>query len=271
MIDRYSRQICFIGIGKEGQKKLGSSCVAIIGCGGLGSIIATCLVRAGVGKVKIIDKDFLHYHNLHRQVIYNEDDVRDHLPKALAAEQHLKKVNSLVKVEGIDVDVNHTNIGSLVGGVDLIMDATDNFQTRFLINDASLKHKIPWIYGGVVGSYGMTMNIIPGKTPCLRCVYHRLSPEKITSSPEGTGIIGPAPIIIGSLQAIEAMKILIGVEETNKDLMIIDVWKGTLYRTKIMPWVECPSCQGKYEFLDVRPGKRLIRNQNRAEDNFSGN
>ena len=254
MIDRYSRQISFIGIGEEGQKRLGSSSVAIIGCGGLGSIIATSLVRTGVGRVKIIDKDFLEYHDLHRQILYDEDDVHNQSPKAVAAERHLKKVNSSVKVEGIVVDVNHRSIEGLISGVDLVLDASDNFETRFLINDACLKHKIPWVYGGVVGSYGMSMNIIPGETPCLRCVYHRPPAGKMTSTRERVGIIGLAPVITGSLQAVEALKILIGVKEINRDLIIIDVWKGTFHRIKINPWTECPSCQGKYEFLDVRIG-----------------
>jgi adenylyltransferase/sulfurtransferase len=251
MIDRYLRQISFIEMGEEGQKRLGNSSVAIIGCGGLGSISATCLARAGVGRIRIIDRDFLEYHNLHRQILYDEDDVRNHLPKAVAAERHLNKVNSLVQIKGIVADVNHANIESLVDGVDLILGATDNFETRFLINDTSLKHKIPWIYGGVVGSYGMSMNIIPGKTPCLRCIYHKSPTGNMTSTCERAGIIGTVPIIIGSLQATEAMKILIGVEGINRDLVIADVWKGTFHRVKTKPWVECPSCQGKYEFLDI--------------------
>ena len=254
MIDRYSRQISFIEIGEEGQKRLGGSSVAIIGCGGLGSIIATSLVRAGVGRVKIIDRDFLEYHNLHRQILYDEDDVGNHSPKAVAAERHLKKVNSSVEVEGIVADVNHRNIEGLVSGVELILDASDNFETRFLINDTCLKHKIPWVYGGVVGSYGMSMNIIPGETPCLRCIYHRPPAGNMASICERVGIIGPAPVITGSLQAVEALKILIGAEGINLDLIITDVWKGTFHRIKISPWKECPSCHGKYEFLDVRTG-----------------
>jgi adenylyltransferase/sulfurtransferase len=249
MIDRYSRQISFIEIGEQGQKRLGSSSVAIIGCGGLGSIIATSLVRAGVGKVKIIDRGFLEYHNLHRQILYDEDDVCSHLPKAVAAERHLKKVNSSVEVEGIVADLNRRNIEGLLSGADLILDASDNFETRFVINDTCLKHKIPWVYGGVAGSYGMSMNIIPGETPCLRCVYHGPPAGNITSTHERVGIIGPAPIITGSFQSVEAMKILIGVKGINRDLIIADIWKGTFYRIKITLWRECPSCQGKYEFL----------------------
>ena len=165
MIDRYSRQILFSGIGQEGQKRLGNSCVLIIGCGALGTLIATSIVRAGVGKVKIVDRDFIEYHNLQRQVLFDEDDIKNGLPKAIAAERDLRKANSSVEVEGIVADVNFANIEKFITGVDLILDGLDNFETRFLINDVSLKHKIPWIYGGAISSYGMTMDIIPGETP----------------------------------------------------------------------------------------------------------
>jgi len=165
MTDRYSRQIIFPGIGEEGQKRLGDSRVVIIGCGALGTIIATSLVRAGVGKVRIIDRDFIEYHNLQRQVLFDEDDILNGLPKAIAAERHLKRVNSSVEIEGIVADVNHTNIERFVRGADIILDGLDNFETRLLINDVSLKHETPWVYGGAISSFGMTMTIIPGETP----------------------------------------------------------------------------------------------------------
>jgi len=244
MNDRYAKQMSFTKIGEEGQKKLKSSSVAIIGCGGLGSISATLLVRAGVGRVRIIDRDFVEYHNLHRQILYDEDDVRNRLPKAVAAERHLRKVNSMVEVEGIVADVSQVNIEVLVQGVDLILGATDNLESRFLINDTSLKLKIPWVYGGVVGSYGMSMNIIPYKTPCFRCIYHILHYGNSTST-EGIGIISPAPVVIGTFQTVEAMKILIEAEEINRDLIITDVWKGTYHRIMIDSWEKCPSCHGK--------------------------
>src|SRR4030042_1329758 len=169
--DRYSRQTVFPGIGEDGQNKLNNGCVVIIGCGALGCNIANFLVRAGVGKVRIIDRDFIEYHNLHRQVLFNEDDIRSRLPKAIAAERHLKKVNSTIAVEGIIADVNYTNIERFCRGADVILDGLDNLETRFLINDVALKQKIPWVYGGAVASNGMTMTVIPGKTPCLSCVF----------------------------------------------------------------------------------------------------
>jgi len=179
---------------------------------GAGTIIATSLVRAGIGRVKIIDRDFIEYHNLQRQVLFDEDDIKNELPKAIAAERHLKKVNSSVEVEGIVADVNFTNIEKLVSGTDLILDGLDNLETRYLINDVSLKHNIPWIYGGAISSYGMTLNIIPGKTACLRCFSPDSSRHRMGWTCDTAGVINPAPFIIGSLQVVEAIKILVGAE-----------------------------------------------------------
>jgi len=254
MMNRYSRQILFEGIGEEGQRKLGKSCVVIIGCGALGTVIATSLVRAGIGKLRIIDRDFIEYHNLQRQVIFDEDDIKNQLPKAIAAERHLKKVNSSVEIEGIVADVNYTNIEKLISGADLILDGLDNFETRFLINDVSLKHNIPWIYGGVISCTGMTMNIIPGETPCFRCFSPAVPRPQEIFTCDTVGVIGPAPFIIGSLESVEAMKILVGAEEINRQLIIIDVWEGSFHRLEICHSQHCPTCQGKYEFLDDKFG-----------------
>ena len=254
MIDRYPRQTLFLGIGKEGQKKLGNSCVVIIGCGALGTIIATSLVRAGVGKVRIIDRNFIEYHNLQRQILFDEEDIKAELPKAIAAERHLRKVNSSVEIEGIVADVNYTNIEKLVTGANLILDGLDNLETRFLINDASLKHKIPRVYGGAISSYGMTMNIISRETPCFRCLQASPISRGIALTCDTAGVISPDPFIIGSLQTVEAMKILVGAEEINRDLIMIDVWKGTFDHLKIVPRRDCPACQGRYEFLEGQFG-----------------
>ena len=256
MIDRYSRQILLPQIGEEGQKKLGNSSVIIIGCGGLGCIIATSLVRAGVGKVKLIDRDLIEYHNLHRQILFNEEDIKNQLPKAIAAERHLKKVNSSIEIEGVVADVNYANIEKLISGADLILDGLDNPETRFIINDASAKFKIPWIYGAAISASGMTMNIIPGETPCFRCVFPSSPPPGILPTCDTAGVIGPAPFIIGSLQSIEAMKILIGAKGINRDVIVIDVWEGTFDRFKVSPRPDCPTCQGNYEFLQVQFGIR---------------
>ncbi|MFC2013962.1 ThiF family adenylyltransferase [Chloroflexota bacterium] len=254
MIDRYSRQTLFEGIGKEGQKRLGNSYVVIIGCGALGTIIATSLVRAGVGRIRIIDRDFIEYHNLQRQVLFDEDDIRNGLPKAIAAERHLKKVNSSIEIEGIVADVNYTNIERLVNGADLILDGLDNFEARFLINDFSLKHKIPWVYGGAISSAGMTMSIIPGETPCFRCISPTAPSPQAALTCDTAGVISPAPFIIGSIESAEAMKILVGAKEINRDLIIIDVWEGIFHRLKIALYANCPACHGKYGFLDGESG-----------------
>jgi len=251
MDDRYSRQILFSGLGEAGQKKLGSSSVVIFGCGGLGSATATALVRAGVGKVRIVDRDVVEYHNLHRQVLYDEGDVRLGLPKAVAAKRHLEKINSSVEVEGIAAEVNPSNVEDLVKGVDVILDGLDNFKARLLLNDAALKYRIPWVYGGAVASSGMTMTIIPGRTPCFYCRFPAGGADGVFTS-NTAGIIGPAPFIIGSLEAVEAIKILVGAEEINRDLICIDVWRGTFERLKLQPRKGCPPCGGRYEFLEAK-------------------
>jgi molybdopterin/thiamine biosynthesis adenylyltransferase len=256
MIDRYCRQTLFTGIGKAGQKKLAKSFVVVAGCGALGTIIATTLVRAGVGKVRIIDRDFIEYHNLQRQVIFDEDDIKQGLPKAIAAEHHLRKVNSSVEVEGVVADVNSSNIERYVQGADLILDGMDNFETRFLINDVSLKHKIPWVYGGAVSSSGMTMTIIPDKTPCFRCFYTSPSGGDMVLTCDTAGVIAPVPFVIGSLQCAEAMKILVGANKVNPDLIFIDVWEGEFTRLKISRRPDCPACRGKFEFLEAKFGTK---------------
>jgi len=255
VVDRYSRQMLFPGIGKEGQKKLSRSYVVVVGCGGLGTVIATCLVRAGVGRVRIIDRDFIEYHNLQRQVLFDEEDIRNELPKAIAAERHLKKVNSSVEVEGIVADVNFTNIERFVTGADLILDGLDNLETRLLINDTCLKHKIPWVYGGAVAAIGMTMNIIPGETPCLRCIGDDPARLGAGLTCDTAGVISPAPFIIGCLQSAEALKILVGARnKINRGLIFIDVWEGSFHRVAVGRRLDCPACHGKYEFLEGKFG-----------------
>jgi len=256
MLDRYSRQVLLPQIGEEGQKKLGKSSVVVIGCGGLGGVIATSLVRAGIGRVKLVDRDIIEYHNLHRQLLFNEDDVKNKLPKAVAAERYLKKVNSSIEIEGVVTDVNYSNIEKLITGADLILDGLDNPETRFIINDAGMKHKIPWIYGAAIATSGMTMNIIPGKTPCFRCIFPSLPVPGVIPTCDTAGVIGPTPFIIGSLQATEAVKILIGSQEINRDIIFIDVWEDTFQQFKVSHRRDCPTCQGNYEFLQAKLGIR---------------
>jgi molybdopterin/thiamine biosynthesis adenylyltransferase len=249
--DRYSRQTIFTRIGDVGQARLLESRAVIIGCGALGCNIAGLLARAGLGNIRIIDRDFIEYHNLQRQVLFDEADIKAGLPKAIAAEQHLRKINSTIRVQGIIADVNFSNIEKLCRDADIILDGLDNYETRFLINDFALKYKIPWVYGGAVMSNGMTMNIIPGKTPCFRCIHSvSQTPDALTC--ETAGVVGSTPAVIGSLQAMEAIKILLGAPEINRDLIIIDVWADTFDRIKIKKRQGCPACNGQYEFLDKK-------------------
>ena len=247
--NRYSRQTMFPAIGEEGQVKLSNGNVVIIGCGALGTNIATLLVRAGVGKVRIVDRDFIEYHNLQRQILFDEEDIKAGLPKAIAAERHLRKVNSSVQIEGIVADANYTNIEKLCSGANVILDGLDNFETRFLINDVAMKHKIPWVYGGAIASSGVTMTIIPGKTACFRCISPVLPDPGTTPTCETAGVVGTAPAIIGALQATEAIKILVGAE-INRELITVDIWKGVFHHLKVAPREDCPACHGKYEFLE---------------------
>jgi molybdopterin-synthase adenylyltransferase len=249
LISRYSRQILFPGIGKDGQKRLENSSVVIIGCGALGTILATSMVRAGLGKVRIIDRDFIEYHNLQRQILFDEDDIEARLPKAVAAERHLKKVNSSIAIEGVVSDVNHANVATLVEGFDLILDGLDNLETRFLINDIALKKNIPWVYGAAVSSLGMVMPVIPHKTPCLQC-YSPYPESGALMTCEVSGVISPAPMVVGAMQCTEAFKILVGAENISQGLLAIDVWEGAFTRVAVHNREDCRSCNGHYDFLD---------------------
>ncbi len=253
-MDRYSRQVIFPGIGPAGQRRLAGSRAVIIGCGALGTVIANTLVRAGVGRVRIVDRDFIEEHNLQRQVLFSEDDIKKGLPKAVAAKRRLRQINSSIEIEGIIADVNFTNIESFVDGADIIMDGLDNFETRFLINDASLKHGIPWVYGAAIASSGITATIIPGKTPCFRCISASAPGGGVTDTCDTAGVIGPAPFVIGSLQSAAALKLLMGNTDSTQHLTTVDVWQGDFQRLKTGHRPGCPACQGNYEFLEGKQG-----------------
>jgi adenylyltransferase/sulfurtransferase len=254
MEDRYSRQIIVPGIGEEGQAHLAASSIVVIGCGALGTIIASSLVRAGVGRVRIVDRDFIEYHNLQRQILFDEEDIRNELPKAVAAERRLRKINSTIEIEGIVADANHTNIEGFVEGTDLILDGLDNFEARFLINDVSLKHGIPWVYGAAIGASGMTASFIPGRTPCFRCLSASAPMAGTVGTCDTAGVLGPAPFIVGSLQAAAALRLLLGAAEADPALTLIDVWSGTFNRLRMGHREDCPACAGRYEFLDGKVG-----------------
>jgi adenylyltransferase/sulfurtransferase len=258
-LDRYSRQVRFPPLGESGQRALCESRVTLCGCGALGTVLANHLARAGIGNMRIIDRDFIEIHNLQRQILFDEADVAENLPKAEAAARKLRAINSTIRVEPVVTDVDHTNILDLVGDADLILDGTDNFETRYLINDAAVKLGKPWIYGGVIGSEGQTMTIIPGKTPCLRCLIETAPPPGMTPTCETAGVLGPAVAVIASFEAIEAIKILTGhLEAVNEHLIMVDVWDWTFRQLKIaglLGTVDCPCCgRRQFEWLDGRMG-----------------
>jgi molybdopterin/thiamine biosynthesis adenylyltransferase len=249
-IERYSRQTIFPEIGPGGQAKLGRSTAVVIGCGALGSVIASSMVRAGVGRVRVVDRDFIELHNLQRQILFDEEDIKANLPKAVAAEKHLKKINSEVEVEGIAADVNYTNIERLVAGADVILDGLDNFETRLLINDVSLKHNIPWVYGGALASQGMSLTIMPHRSACYRCLMPGVSAGGPVLTCDTAGVISPAPGIVANVQTAEALKILVGSPHVNPDLFAFDVWDNTYRNLQLSPAADCPACHGRYEFLE---------------------
>src|SRR5271169_5254147 len=258
-LDRYSRQIRFPQLGESGQRALLKSRVTLCGCGALGTVLANHLARAGVGFIRIIDRDFIETHNLQRQILFDENDVAQNLPKAEAAARKLRAINSAITVEPVVTDIDHTNILDLVGDADLILDGTDNFETRYLINDAAVKLGKPWIYGGVIGSEGQTMTIIPGITPCLRCLIETAPPPGMTPTCETAGVLGPAVAVIASFEAIEAIKLLTGAwDALNANLIMVDIWDWTFRQLKVaglLGKVDCPCCrQRKFEWLDGAMG-----------------
>jgi molybdopterin/thiamine biosynthesis adenylyltransferase len=250
---RYSRQVLFEEIGAEGQSRLMASKAVLVGCGALGTVQASLLVRAGVGTLRIIDRDFVEESNLQRQILFDEEDVRALLPKAAAAEKKLRATNSLVRVEGVVEDLNASTIGRLLEGFDLILDATDNFDARFLVNDYAVKTGTPWIYGACVGSYGLTFPILPGETACLRCVFESAPPPGLSPTCDTAGVLGPIVGIIASLQAAEALKILTGRRErVSRKMAIVDVWEGRQDLVDLPPREpDCPCCaRRKFSHLD---------------------
>ena len=258
-MDRYSRQILFEPLGAQGQRRLGGSRVTLLGCGALGSVLADTLVRAGVGFLRIVDRDFLELNNLQRQVLFDEQDVADQLPKAEAARRKLNKINSEVTVEGLIDDANNANIEALIQGADLILDGTDNFETRYLINEVSAKHKIPWIYGACVAATGLTIPVIPGRTPCLKCLFEQAPPPEMNPTCDTVGVLGPLVGIVAGLQAAEALKILSGnLDAVTRKLTSIDIWTGRIMQMNVNSAVEdCACCKrGVYEYLDGDVGQQ---------------
>jgi molybdopterin-synthase adenylyltransferase len=241
--DRYSRQIRFREVGEQGQRRLAAARVAVVGCGALGSTQAELLARAGVGFLRLIDRDYLEWSNLQRQNLYDEKDAAEALPKAAAAASRLKAINSSITVEPAVSDLTPANVHDLLEDVNLVMDGTDNFETRFLINDFALSKGIPWIYGAAVGSYGLKMPVVPGQTCCLRCMVRQV-PGGAQETCETVGVIAPITATIAALQVADALILLTGHgEQLAKKLTIVDVWSGDIQQMR-QPDVnpECPAC-----------------------------
>jgi len=254
--ERYSRQILFAGIGQAGQEALLRARVAVVGCGALGSFHAESMARAGCGRLVIIDRDYVEPANLHRQLLFDEADAAEGMPKAAAAERRLRRVNSHIEVRGVVADLTASNIADLLADVDLILDGTDNFDARFLINDYAISCGIPWIYGAAVGSYGLSMPVIPGRTACLRCVYPE-PPGGAQPTCETAGVIGPIVASVASWQAAAALKILSGhAHEVAARITTMDAWSGQIRQIEMPPAAgDCPAC-GRREFPYLREIER---------------
>lgn len=241
--ERYSRQILFPGIGEEGQRRLMESRVAIVGCGALGSFQAGALARAGVGWLDLIDRDYVEPSNLQRQWLYEESDAAEALPKAIAASRAIARINSGVHTEAIVADLTAANAEDLLGEADLILDATDNFETRYLVNDFSIHYDTPWIYGAAVASYGLAMPILPGITACLKCIYPE-PPSGAQPTCETAGVLNTITSLIASLQVSMAFQILAGKpQDVPRKLTTVDVWTGIIRQIRQPdPSPTCPAC-----------------------------
>jgi molybdopterin-synthase adenylyltransferase len=240
--EKYSRQVLFAPIGADGQERFRQSSVVIVGCGALGTSQANLLARAGVGRLRLVDRDYVEESNLHRQSLFEESDAARKLPKAAAAEARLKRINSEVGVEGIVADASSHNIEELVAGFDLLLDGTDNFETRYLMNDVAVKRRLPWIYGAVVASYGVTFTILPMRTACLSCVFPA-PPQGMLETCDTAGVIGPAVIWVTAVQVSEALKILLGRhDELHGSMLAYDIWKNQRQQIRPERRQDCATC-----------------------------
>ncbi|WP_274365640.1 ThiF family adenylyltransferase [Paenibacillus thermotolerans] len=251
-IERYSRQMLFRPIGAEGQQKLAASKVLIVGMGALGAVLANHMARSGVGKLRIVDRDYVERSNLQRQMLYDEDDADQAMPKAAAAARKLGKINSSVRIEPIVADVTAGNIEKLMNGCDLVLDGTDNFQTRLLLNDACFKQGVPFVYGGAVSSQGMTAVFIPGETCCIRCLIG--DSEGNGQTCDTIGVISPVVDIVASYQSVEAIKYLVGARSAmRRGLLSIELWQHQVFEMKLPPVkADCPTCgRNMYPALEI--------------------
>lgn len=259
-LGRYARQNASGLISPEDQRKLGGSSVLLVGCGALGSPLAGLLVRAGVGGLVIADRDVVELHNLQSQQLYDENDVRERLPKAEAAARRLRAINSSVRVEALVADVTAGKIEGLAARADLILDGTDNLETRYLLNDAAVKLGKPWIYGGLLGTGGMTLTVLPGRGPCLRCLFPEPPAPGSQPTCDTRGVLNTAAAWVTAVQATEALKLLSGSAAEAGGFRMMDVWTGTVQSPRAERKEDCPCCGRRdFEFLDARRGSSATR------------
>ncbi len=253
--EKYSRQTLFAPFGLEAQERLLAASAVLVGCGALGTAQASLLARAGLGRLRIVDRDFVEPSNLQRQTLFEEADAREALPKAVAAERRLRAINGDVRVEAVVADVTPRNAAELLRGFSLILDGTDNFETRFLLNDAAIHFHVPWIYGAVVGSYGLTMTVLPGETACLACLLEGEEGKRATGAEETcdtVGVLNAAVGVIAAQQAAEAMKLLGGRREAlHGRLISYDVWSGRSQAVRVARRAGCRACaRREFTFLE---------------------
>ncbi len=253
-MDRYARQARFPAVGPEGQERIAAAVVTVVGCGALGSASVNLLARAGVGEIRIIDRDVVDLTNLQRQLLFEEADARDGVPKAVAAAAAVERINSSIRVVPFVVDVTPSNVTTLLVGSTVVVDGTDNLETRFLVNDACVRLGIPWVYGGAIGSTGMAMAIVPGRTGCFRCLFP-LPPDPATlETCETAGVLASNVAMVAAFQWTEAVKLIVGADTgTAGALLVVDVWAGDYHLVEGAARREtCPCCaEGRYEFLDA--------------------
>ena len=260
-LERYSRQMVMPGWGRERQELLRKATAVVVGCGALGSHVASHLVRAGVGRLVLADRDFVEWHNLPRQALYAEADAEAGTPKAVAAARRLRQISGQVAIQEHVLDVNADTVEELIAGADVVLDGADNFEVRYLVNEACVKQGIPWIYGGVLGTYGLTAAIVPGETPCLRCLLGPMPPPGSVATCETAGVLGTVVAVIAALEVTEALKLLTGRgDELLRSLIMVDVWKGDFERVSTEKGTaSCPVCdEGRYDLLQAKLGSEAV-------------
>jgi len=259
-LSRYARQTIFPHLGEAGQRRLLDSRVTVMGCGATGTVVANHLARAGIGRLKIVDRDFVEMNNLQRQLLFDEEDVLSGTPKAIAAQERLRKVNSEIEIEGVVADINASNIEALIADADIVMDATDNFETRYILNDACVRQRKTWVYCAAVSSYGMTLLIRPGETPCMRCLFPDLPPPGAAATCDTAGVLGPTVSVVASIAVTEAIKYLIGAEQALIGRLVhVDIWDFSCHTFETRRNEDCPCCaRGEFPFLEASAASHAV-------------